>query len=106
MQSILRPDPNDKTIIAARWEDVEPALEQNKTLRTMEQPSDWGRHIAAVPNIILDKWLIEEWDRGNKALRLHSEEFNLIVARKLQDPDWAYLRADKHNPTVGYRKWQ
>jgi hypothetical protein len=82
-------------------DDVEGILEHNKELRTMEQRSDWGRHIAEIPNVIMLKWLSEEWDRGND-LRYLSPEFNDIVKKKLNDPEWAYLRTDKKSGMVGY----
>jgi hypothetical protein len=63
-------------------------------LRSQPQTSDWGRHIASIPNVILVKWLNEEHARGNVALRLFSEEFNRLIAKKLKDPEWAYLRTD------------
>lgn len=74
-------------------EDVEPILEHNKLLRTQEQKSDWGRHVASVPNVILTQWLNEELDRGHE-VRPFSPEFYEMVAKKLEDPDWAYLRTD------------
>lgn len=75
-------------------DDVEPILEHNKLLRTMEQKSDWGRHVGTVPNIIAVKWLNEEWQRGNP-IRYLSREWMDLVEKKLNDPDWAYLRTDK-----------
>lgn len=76
-------------------QDVEPILERNKQLRSEHQQSDWGRHIAEIPNVILQRWLDEEYARGNVGLRMFSKEFDELVARKLKDPDWAYLRTDK-----------
>jgi hypothetical protein len=84
----------DSRLIVASEQDVEPVLEANKALRAKCQCSDWGRHVANVPNIILMRWLNEEWARGNTDLRPFSPQFNALVARKLADPDWAYLRTD------------
>jgi hypothetical protein len=42
--------------------------------------------------VILLKWLNEEHARGNTKLRLFTKEFDELVARRLADPDWAYLR--------------
>jgi len=88
-------DRNDKKIIADTWQDVEPILDHNKALRGEAQKSDWGRHVASIPNVILVKWLNEEYARGNVSLRMYTAEFNELVQRKLNDPDWAYLRTDK-----------
>ena len=75
-------------------QDVGDILDRNAMLRSMTQVSDWGRHIASIPDVIQLRWLNEENARGN-CVRLHSKEFNEIVARKLRDPEWKYLRTDK-----------
>ncbi len=82
-------------LLVERWQDCEPIIERNKRLQNMPQKSDWGRHVASIPCVILEKWLNEEALRGNHAVRLFSEEFNQIVAKKLKDPDWRWLRTDK-----------
>lgn len=81
--------------------DVEPILEHNKALRTIDQQSDWGRHIGCVPNIICVKWINEEWQRGNP-IRYLSREWDELLARKLKDPEWAYLRTDAPTSFVGF----
>jgi len=86
--------PNDSIVIADSWQDVEPILEHNKELRTQSQKSDWGRHVAKIPNVIITRWLNEEWARGNLGLRPFTREFDELVKRKLADPDWKYLRTD------------
>src|SRR3954452_25402367 len=88
------PRPKDSIIVAKSWQDVEPILEHNKLLRSQQQRSDWGRHIATIPNVILVRWLNEEHARGRTDLTLFSKEFDEVVKRKLNDPDWAYLRTD------------
>lgn len=85
----------DRSVAVVSQDDVEPVLERNKALRSMPQKSDWGRHVASIPNIIMVKWLNEEWGRGNTGLRYLSPEWDKIVERKLQDPEWKYLRTDK-----------
>jgi hypothetical protein len=84
-------------------QDVEPILERNKMLRGEEQRSDWGRHIASIPNVIYVKWLDEEHAKGNTSLRMFTVEFDEIVHKKLQDPEWAYLRTDKPALVSGWR---
>jgi hypothetical protein len=83
------------TVIASTTQDVEPILERNKRLRAEPQRSDWGRHVGSIPNVILVKWLDEEHVRGNTQLRLFTREFDELVARKLADPEWAYLKTDR-----------
>lgn len=87
-------DPNGKDFAVESIQDVEPILERNKHLRGERQKSDWGRHIASIPNIIMTKWLNDEWNRGNTTIRLFGPEMDALVERKLKDPEWAYLRVD------------
>lgn len=94
---------NDKTIVVVSQDDVEDILEHNKTLRGMEQKSDWGRHIASIPNVICVRWLNEEYTRGHE-VRFLSKEWDELVARKLKDPEWAYLRTDTKEHRVGWAK--
>ena len=56
----------DRRVTVYSADDVEPILERNKTLRALEQKSDWGRHIASIPNIVMVKWLNEAWRAGNE----------------------------------------
>ena len=95
MRTELLFDRNEKVIIALTSQDVEPILERNEALRGEAQRSDWGRHVATIPNVILVGWLNEQYAAGNTRLRLYTPEFNELIARKLQDPDWKYLRVDK-----------
>lgn len=90
----IHQDHSERTTTFERVQDVEPYLEWNKVLRDQPQKSDWGRHIASVPNVIIERWLNEEWQRGNTGLVLDSPEFKQLVWKKLQDPDYAYLRVD------------
>lgn len=95
-------DSNGQDLAIEHIQDVEPILERNKQLRTMEQKSDWGREIAEIPNVILIRWLDEEHARGNTDLRLFSPEFHQLVKKKLNDPDWIYLRTDKPALQAGW----
>lgn len=88
-------DSNGQDLAIEHIQDVEPILEHNKAMRSIDQTSDWGRPIAEIPNVILIRWLDEAHAKGNTDLRMLSPEFNQIVRKKLQDPDWAYLRTDK-----------
>jgi hypothetical protein len=101
MQTILVPLTQEKSVTVYSVDDVEPILEHNKTLRGMEQKSDWGRHVATIPNIIMVQWLNECWKSGNE-VRYLSPEWDEIVARKLKDPEWAYLRTDAKQARIGF----
>jgi hypothetical protein len=85
-------DRSEKLIVVESIQDVEPILERNAALRREPQKSDWGRHIATIPNIILVKWMNED---GVNVLGLTSEEFGEFIRKKLNDPDWRHLRTDK-----------
>jgi hypothetical protein len=87
-------DSNGKGIAVEHVQDVEDILERNKQLRSMEQRSDWGRHVASIPNVILTRWLNEEYERGNVTIKLFGPEMDALVERKLKDPEWKYLRTD------------
>ena len=79
-----------------RWQDVEDIIERNKKLQNEEQSRKSNfRHSASIPNIFIEKWLREEWERGNAGLKWSSPEFDQLVAKKLRDPDYAFLRTDK-----------
>ena len=73
-------------------QDVAPILERNAALRAAPQKSDWGRHIASIPNVILVRWMNED---GVNPLGMSSEEWGRYIRRKLDDPDWRNLRVDK-----------
>ena len=90
----LHVDQSERELTINRVQDVEPIIELNKYLQTVQQKSDWGRHVARIPNIFYEKWLREEHERGNIGLRLYTEDFDKLVERKLQDPDWRFLRCD------------
>lgn len=95
-------DSNGQDLAIEHVQDVEPILEQNKLLRTMEQQSDCAREIADVPYVILLRWLNEEYAKGNTTINLLGEEMKRLVAKKLKDPEWAYLRTDKPALIMGW----
>lgn len=87
-------DSNGQDIAVEMVQDVEPILEHNKVLRSLTQKSDWGRHVASIPNVIMTRWLNEELERGNTTIRMFGPEMDALVERKLKDPEWAFLRTD------------
>jgi hypothetical protein len=92
-----------KQITVERKQDVQPILEHNKLLRTLSQKSDWGRHRYSIPNVVLEKWLNEEWSRGNTTMTFGSEEFYAMVERRMQDPDnKAFIVEAEFNGFMGF----
>jgi len=81
-------------ITVEHWQDCEPILDHNKLLRDQPQKSDWCKHVASIPNGVLLKWLHEEWARGNM-IKAFGPEMDEVIERKLNDPDWKWLRTDK-----------
>lgn len=102
METKFHFDATDKKVAVETIQDCVPILDANKELRTIPQRSDWGRHIASIPNVIITKWLNEEWARGNTTIRMGGREFDEMVARKLRDPEWKYLRTDNHEFRTGW----
>lgn len=88
-------DVSERKLTFERVQDVEAIIENNKRLQSEPQKSDWGRHVASIPNVILEHWLNEEYERGNTTLKLFRPEMDALVDRKLRDPDWRWLRTDK-----------
>jgi hypothetical protein len=93
-------DEAEDTFTVNRVQDVEPHLDYAKRLQSETQKSDWGRHVAHIPNIFLEQWLKEEWERGNVNLRMFTPEFDKMIDRKIKDPDWAFLRTDKKESSI------
>ena len=96
-------DTNGEDLAVEHIQDVEPILNWNREARREEQNSDWGRHIARIPNVIYVKWFDEEHAKGNTSLRMFTKEFDEIVHSKLEDPEWAYLRVDRPKLQAGWR---
>lgn len=92
----------NRSIAVVSRDDVQAVLDRNKELQTVEQTNTDGfYHRATVPNIFMVKWLNEEWDRGN-FIRYLSPEFNDLVRRKLNDPEYAHLNVGGPRHRVGY----
>lgn len=102
---VIRPhfDSNGKDYAIERVQDCTPIIEWNAQARAEEQRSDWGRHKARIPNVVLLQWLDEEHRRGNASLRMFTKEFDELIGRKLEDPEWFYLRVDRPALQMGWR---
>ena len=101
---LIRPhfDGNGRALAIEHLQDVEPILQWNHEARRDQQRNEWGRHVARIPNVIYVKWLNEEHAKGNTSVRMFSPEFDGIVQRKLDDPEWAYLRTDRPKLQSGW----
>lgn len=82
---------SDGRIIVRSRQEVDPILDMNKEVRNHGDNSfrgdGLGRKIATVPNSILHKWMTDD------GLNVFDDECDQTVfARKMNDPDNAYLR--------------
>jgi hypothetical protein len=100
-------DAGERTFTFTRTQDITDIVDRNKELQALMQDRNaaW-RHTASIPNVIYEKWIGEEWDRGNKITAIFGSEMEKIVRRKLADPDYKWLRTDNpSNPFyLGWRK--
>jgi hypothetical protein len=81
----------DGDLTVRRVQDVESIIERNKFLQGEGQT--WAgtfRHIGTIPNVILEKWMNEEC--APNLLAMSGDEFGQFVKRKLNDPDWRWLK--------------
>lgn len=85
----------DRVLTVDRTQDVEPFIEHNKKLKNEAQSRKASfRHIGSIPNIFLEKWMNEEYARGH-LIRWWGPEMDELIAKKLRDPDYSFLRVDK-----------
>lgn len=86
-------NPETAAITVERIADVESLLDQNKRMFNENKnfsfmnKDEWGYKIADIPLIIVEKWLKEGVDVFSS-----DPDMTKKVMRKLQDPDWRYLR--------------
>jgi hypothetical protein len=100
-------EPSERKYHFTRTQDVEPIIENNKRLQSEPQKSDWGRHVASVPLIFIEKELNREYDRGNTSLRYLGPGFDEWYKKTFIDnPEYRAFRTDNpSNPfNMGWRK--
>lgn len=71
-----------------RIQDVEPILEHNKRLYTMNDgytPSRDFRRVASIPMTVVEQWMRE-------GINIFDKNCAPAIRRKLNDPQWLYLR--------------
>lgn len=97
MKKLVTPDVQTTKLIVSdgdlhveRTQDVEPILDHNKEISGLQQPFAGAfRHVATIPLVILEKWMNEE---GAPVMSMSKNEFARFVKKKLNDPDWRYLK--------------
>lgn len=77
-------------LVVSRTQDVQPFLDDNKRMQA-DQVGGWRRthgmtrrQIADIPNIVIEQWLKE----GFNIFQVSEKE----LRKKLDHPDWAYLK--------------
>ena len=83
VQTRIHLDPDGDLLTLEHIQDVAPVLERNAALRAEPQRSDWGRHIASIPNVILVRWMNED---GVNPLGMSSEEWGKYNLRVTKGP--------------------
>ncbi|HUW16881.1 MAG TPA: hypothetical protein VMW94_07365, partial [Actinomycetes bacterium] len=81
-------DAHDDRMTVERQQDVEPILKENARLRNLNDgysPSRDLRRVAAIPNIVIEKWF-------KAGINVHDENDWPKIAAMLDSPDYAYLR--------------
>lgn len=81
----------DDKFVFTRTQDVEPILERNKALQNEGRRRGDFRHIASIPNVVLEQWINEG---GAPVMQMNKHEFAKFIRRKLNDRDWLFLRTD------------
>jgi hypothetical protein len=78
----------DRLIIKST-QDVESILAHNRMLQadTTKTRTKEMRHVASIPNIIIEQWLKE-------GINIFQKEGWERAKKKLNDPDYRYLRTD------------
>ena len=96
MGTIVKADEQSKTLIEHKYQDVENILKHNKAQRN-EFGKGYNRDrsmraIAEIPMIVAYQWLQED---GFMFTSLEGEEQHKYLQRKLNNPQWAYLRTSE-----------
>lgn len=88
VQTRVSVNSSERLIVVERLQDVEDIIERNKQLQGEEQTGDM-RLIASIPAIIIERWMKED---GVNYLALPNDEFARLIKRKINDPDYRWLR--------------
>jgi hypothetical protein len=87
IRTLFHGSDDGKTFTIQRHDaDVSPTIEWNKKLQNEPQKSESFHHIASIPAIVIEQWLVES------NLSYGSREFTHFMRRKLKDRDWLFLR--------------
>lgn len=87
MHTKIWTDNDSDLVYVTHTQDVEGILSNNRALQNENKNKRAGemQHVATIPNIIINKWLGE-------GINIFDPEHAPLIARKLNDPDYQYLR--------------
>ena len=80
---------DDKKVIFKTTQDEKPIISANRDFQAIADgytPSRNMQHVARVPVVVIEQWLTES------GLVYGSHEFMTFCIKKLNDPDYVYLR--------------
>jgi hypothetical protein len=90
MTVTIRRDPTERKVHVDHSADCEPYLDANKAAQAEPQKFAGSfRRVASIPPIIILKWMNEH---GVNWFRMPKAEKAKFIARKLNDPDYRYLK--------------
>ena len=78
-----------------RVQDVEPILEENKALQSLNNGYNQSRsmkRIASIPNVVAEQWMRED---GINWMSLPKHEKRRYLQRKLNSNEYRYLRTSE-----------
>ncbi len=81
--------------VVRRIQDCEPIVENNKQLQSLNSGYTADRsmkRIASIPLVVAEKWIVED---GVNWMALPKHEKMKYLRRKLNDPQWRYLRTSE-----------
>lgn len=81
-------DESEAVGVIHRIQDVEPILEENKRLMTLNDgysPSRELRRVATIPQVVVEQWMKE-------GINIFDKNCREAVRRKLNDPENLFLR--------------
>ena len=84
-------DTTGDSVYKTQWKGTNLVTDFNKEHQTKESgrnPANDMWHVARIPPAIIHKWLVEE------GLNVFSKEHGERLMKKLDDPEWQYLRVN------------
>ena len=88
-------DEGEDRAYVRKAENVAPRIDLNKRLQANKVYSDKKRpvsRVASIPPVVAHHWMLED---GVNWFALRGDDLDKYLSRKLNDPDWKWLRTDE-----------